>query len=214
MIEILPPLGTYKNDTWRILLVKCYINNSVRLRSCIRNINKHFWRYCQGGSQYLSIYRLHGIILASIISLIDLSATLWLFVVVTGKCFVRPESPIAHHSFPRFTSRFISTRLLGFLNRQVSKKSNRRDLRMIFNQLVDEPFAQASERYHGLMTDLPTASMEDWEFTKGFYCGLSQEAKEHIDTLLEEHSLCSTLKKYVLSSRSFLLAKGRVRSMV
>jgi hypothetical protein len=25
--------------------------------------------------------------------------------------------------------------------------------------------------------------MEDWEFTHGFYCGLSQEAKEHIDTL-------------------------------
>jgi hypothetical protein len=35
----------------------------------------------------------------------------------------------------------------------------------------------------GLMTDLPTGGMEDWEFTKGFYCGLSQEAKEHIDTL-------------------------------
>jgi hypothetical protein len=25
--------------------------------------------------------------------------------------------------------------------------------------------------------------MEDWEFTQGFYCGLSKEAKEHIDTL-------------------------------
>jgi hypothetical protein len=33
------------------------------------------------------------------------------------------------------------------------------------------------------MTDLPTAGMEDWEFTQGFYLGLSQEAKEHIDTL-------------------------------
>jgi hypothetical protein len=33
------------------------------------------------------------------------------------------------------------------------------------------------------MTDLPTIGMEDWEFTQGFYCGLSQEAKEHIDTL-------------------------------
>jgi hypothetical protein len=33
------------------------------------------------------------------------------------------------------------------------------------------------------MTDLPTVGMEDWEFTQGFYCGLSQEAKEHIDTL-------------------------------
>jgi hypothetical protein len=33
------------------------------------------------------------------------------------------------------------------------------------------------------MIDLPTTSMEDWEFTQGFYCGLSQEAKEHIDAL-------------------------------
>jgi hypothetical protein len=39
MIEILPPLGKYKYDTWRILPVKCYIDNSVRLRSCIRNVN-------------------------------------------------------------------------------------------------------------------------------------------------------------------------------
>jgi hypothetical protein len=39
MIEILPPLGKYKYDTWRILSVKFYIDNSVRLWSCIRNIN-------------------------------------------------------------------------------------------------------------------------------------------------------------------------------
>jgi hypothetical protein len=78
MIEILPPFGKYKYDTWRILPVKCYIDNSVHLRSCIRNINKHFWHCCHGGSQYLlSIYRLHGIILASIISPVDLSATLF-----------------------------------------------------------------------------------------------------------------------------------------
>jgi hypothetical protein len=31
------------------------------------------------------------------------------------------------------------------------------------------------------MTDLLTVGMEDWEFTQGFYYGLSQEAKEHID---------------------------------
>jgi hypothetical protein len=54
---------------------------------------------------------------------------------------------------------------------------------MSFKQLADETFAEAWERYHGLMTDLPTAGMEDWEFTMWFYCGLSQEAKEHIDTL-------------------------------
>jgi hypothetical protein len=125
MIEILPPLGKYKYDTWRILPVKCYIDNSVRLRSCIRNINMHFWCHSRGGSQYLlSIYRLHGIILTSIISLKDLSAALWLFVVVIGKCFVSPKSLTVHHSFLRFTSRFISMGLLGFLIRQVSKRSN------------------------------------------------------------------------------------------
>jgi hypothetical protein len=56
---------------------------------------------------------------------------------------------------------------------------------MSFNQLADETFAEAWERYHGLMTDLPTAGMEDWKFTQGFYYGLSKEAKEHIDTLAE-----------------------------
>jgi hypothetical protein len=39
MIWIIPPLGKYKYDTWRILLVKCYIDNSMRMQSWIRNIN-------------------------------------------------------------------------------------------------------------------------------------------------------------------------------
>jgi hypothetical protein len=96
--------------------MKCYNDNSMHLRSYVQNINKHFYRRCQGGSQYLlSVHRLHGIILTSIISLTDLSAALWLFVVVTGKCFVGPESPIVHDLFLRFTSRFISIGLLGSL---------------------------------------------------------------------------------------------------
>jgi hypothetical protein len=33
------------------------------------------------------------------------------------------------------------------------------------------------------MTDFLTVGMEDWEFNHGFYCGLSQEYKEHIDAL-------------------------------
>jgi hypothetical protein len=41
MIEILPPLGKYKYDTWRILPVKWCIDNSVHLRSYIRNINSY-----------------------------------------------------------------------------------------------------------------------------------------------------------------------------
>jgi hypothetical protein len=57
------------------------------------------------------------------------------------------------------------------------------DQRMSFKQLADETLTEAWECYHGLMTDLPTASMEDSEFNQGFCCGLSQEAKEHIDTL-------------------------------
>jgi hypothetical protein len=57
------------------------------------------------------------------------------------------------------------------------------DSRMSFKQQADETLTEAWERYHGFMTDLPTAIMEDWEFNQGFYYGLSHEAKEHIDAL-------------------------------
>jgi hypothetical protein len=57
------------------------------------------------------------------------------------------------------------------------------DSRMSFKQLTDETLVKAWQRYHDFMTDLPTAGIEDWEFNQGFYCGLSQEAKEHIDAL-------------------------------
>jgi hypothetical protein len=40
MIEVLPPFGKCKYNTWRILPVKCYIDNSVHLQSYIRNVNK------------------------------------------------------------------------------------------------------------------------------------------------------------------------------
>jgi hypothetical protein len=79
--------------------------------------------------------------------------------------------------------RFILMGFLRFTIRQVSKKSNRRDLRMSFKQLADETFTEAWECYHGFMTDLPTAGIEDCEFSQGFYYGLSQEANEHIDAL-------------------------------
>jgi hypothetical protein len=184
MIEILPPIGKYKYDTWRILPVKCYIDNSVCLRSCIRNVNTHFWCRCQEGSQYLlSVYRLHRIILVSIISLANLSASLYLCVVLTGNISFKPEPPTIHHSFRRFTSRFFSIELLGALIRQVHEKSNHRNLRISFKQLAGESIAEAWERYHLFMADLPVARMEDCDFTQGFYYGLSQEAKEHIDNL-------------------------------
>jgi ABC-type multidrug transport system permease subunit len=133
MIEVLPPLGKYKYDTWRIFSVKCYIDNFVHLWRCIRIVNKHFWRHYRGGSQYLlSVYRLHRIILVSIISLADLSASLCLCVVFTGKILFGPEPPTIHHSFWRFTLRFFSTEFLGALIRQVHDKSNGRNPRMSF----------------------------------------------------------------------------------
>jgi hypothetical protein len=79
--------------------VKCYIDNSVHLRSCIRNVNKHFWCHCRGGSQYLlSVYRLHMIILTNIISLTNLSAALCLFMVFTGSCMTGFDLPGNYHS--------------------------------------------------------------------------------------------------------------------
>jgi hypothetical protein len=78
--------------------MKCYIDNSMRLQSCIRNVNKHFWRRCQWGSQYsLSVYRLHRIVLVSIISLTKLSVSLCLFMVFTGKCMTRFDLPANYH---------------------------------------------------------------------------------------------------------------------
>jgi hypothetical protein len=38
------------------------------------------------------------------------------------------------------------------------------DLTMSFKQLMDGTLAEAWERYHGFMTDLPITGMEDWEF--------------------------------------------------
>jgi hypothetical protein len=71
----------------------------MHLRSCIRNINKHFWRHCQARSQYLlSIYILYKIILASIISFTDLSAALCLFMVFTGSCMTGFDLPANYHS--------------------------------------------------------------------------------------------------------------------
>jgi hypothetical protein len=81
--------------------VKCYIDNFVCLRSCIRNVNKHFWCCCRGGSQYLlSVYRIHRIILTSIISLTDLSAALCLFMVFTKSCMTGFNLPANYHSDP------------------------------------------------------------------------------------------------------------------
>jgi hypothetical protein len=98
MIEILPPFGKYKYDTWRILSVKCYIDNSICLRSCIRNVNKHLCRCCQGGNQYLlCAYRLHKIILTSIIILTEVSAALCLFVVFTWSCMTGFDLPANYH---------------------------------------------------------------------------------------------------------------------
>jgi hypothetical protein len=54
---------------------------------------------------------------------------------------------------------------------------------MSFKQLAGESIAEACECYHLFVADLPIAEMEEWDFTQGFYYGLSQEAKEHMDNL-------------------------------
>jgi hypothetical protein len=64
-----------------------------------------------------------------------------------------------------------------------SQEEHCKNLRMSFKQLVGESIAKAWECYHFFMAGLPVARMEDWDFTQGFYYGLSQEAKEHIDNL-------------------------------
>jgi hypothetical protein len=52
---------------------------------------------------------------------------------------------------------------------------------MSFKQVAGESIAEAWERYDLFVVDLPVVRVEDWDFTQGFYYGLSQEAKEHID---------------------------------
>jgi hypothetical protein len=84
---------------------------------------------------------------------------------------------------------------------------------MSYKQLADETFAEEWERYHGSMTDLPTAGMEDWEFNQGFYYGLSQEAKEHIDALTGGTFSMFNAKEVRALFEKLSLAKGRVRSM-
>jgi hypothetical protein len=54
---------------------------------------------------------------------------------------------------------------------------------MRFKQLAGESIVEAWECYHLFVADLLVAGMEDWDFTQGFYYGLYQEAKEHIDNL-------------------------------
>jgi hypothetical protein len=126
---------------------------------------------------------MHRKILASIISPVDLSASLCLCVVSIGKILFGPEPPTIHHSFQRFTLRFSSIELLGALICQVREKSYRKNLRMSFKQLAGESIAEAWECYHLFVVDLLVARMEDWDFNQGFYYGLSQEAKEHIGNL-------------------------------
>jgi hypothetical protein len=98
-----------------------------------------------------------------------------LCVVFIGKNLFRPEPPTIDHSFWRFTLRFFLIDLLGAFIRQVHEKSNYRNLRMGFKKLAGESIAEAWERYHLFMANLLVA--------QGFYYGLSQEAKEHIDNL-------------------------------
>jgi hypothetical protein len=107
----------------------------VCLRSCIRNVNKYFWCHCRGrgGSQYLlSVYRLHGIILASIISLTYLSAALCLLMVFTGSCMTGFDLPANYHLDPESLIRKSRLRLS-------SSRSSRSHIREIVDKFQGSP---------------------------------------------------------------------------
>jgi hypothetical protein len=85
---------------------------------------------------------------------------------------------------------------------------------MSFKQLACESIAEAWERYHLFMEDLLVAGMKDWDFTQGFYYGLSQEAKEHIDNLaggtfflLNTQEAQALFEKITASERSMMLRR-------
>jgi hypothetical protein len=85
-------------------------------------------RSCRGGSQYLlSIYRLHEIILTSIISLTNLSVALCLFVVFIGSCMTGFDLPTNYHSdleslIRKSQSKFSSPRFSGLHVRDIVDK--------------------------------------------------------------------------------------------
>jgi hypothetical protein len=81
--------------------------------------------------------------------------------------FVRTQATDNPPLLPEVSSRFFLTELLGALIRQVCEKSNHRNQRMSFKQLVGESIAEAWQCYHLFMADLPVVGMEDWDFTQG-----------------------------------------------
>jgi hypothetical protein len=188
--------------------VKCYIDNFVCLRSCIRNVNKHFWCCCQGGSQYLlSIYGLHRVILISIISLTDLSTALCLFMVFTRSCMTGFNFPANYHSDPESLIRMSRPRLssLGSFGSHVQEIVDKfkgsppphehalMDARMCFNDFSAPSSAN-------IRTDLET-NIGDGSFElkpslinmvqRSPFCGkASEEANSHLQHFLK---FCSTL---------------------
>jgi hypothetical protein len=136
--------------------VKCYINNSVLLQSYIRNINKHFWCRCRGGSQYLlSIYRLYGITLASIISLTDLSATLCLFMVFTWSCMTGFDLPANYHSDPE------SSRCRVCCNKSCSRLSSPGSSRCRVQEIVDK-FQGSPPPHESALMAAQRCQCQDW----------------------------------------------------
>jgi hypothetical protein len=61
MIEILPAMEKYKYDTWRILPVKCNIDNFMLLQSCIQNVNREIVHEESSSSAIHFLIRYHKI---------------------------------------------------------------------------------------------------------------------------------------------------------
>jgi hypothetical protein len=184
--------------------VKCYIDNFVCLWRCIRNIKKHCWHRCWGGSPYLLyIYRLHMIILVCIISLPDLSASLCLCLVFIRRCMTRFDRPANYHSdlesqIRKSQSRFSSPGSSGSHVRDIVDKLQgspppQEPAQMAGRKCINDFSASSRSNIRtGLETNVGDGSFElkSAMVQQSSFCGMaSEDANAHLQHFLE---ICST----------------------
>jgi hypothetical protein len=99
MIDVLPPLRKYKYGTRRILRWSATLTILCTCGAVYKMSTSIFGAIAGGGRQYLSsVYRLHRIILASIISLANLSASVCFCLVFAGRCMTGFDLLANYHS--------------------------------------------------------------------------------------------------------------------
>ena len=170
--------------------MKCYIDNSVHLQSCIRNVNNYFWCCCWGSQLTLSTDRLSRIVLVSIVSLRELSLALCLLLVFTWKYGIGLPLRATHHtdlepSLGKPRIRVYSPKFFRSGIQELSGKSLRTTpgisvlLDMRFRQRENKTIAEAWERFHDEIAGLP--DMPEWLVTQRFFFGLNQSARKFMN---------------------------------